>query len=111
MIHELIGITNHRVKLPGVKDEIVINPDHDDFFEANMYLNYGQLGDNLNNLVQDFKIKSQSQAKVESIEDMQRFMESYPEFKKFSGNVTKHVNIVSELKKQCDKYKLFDVSE
>ena len=41
MIHELIGITNHRVKLPGVKDEIVINPDHDDFFEANMYLNYG----------------------------------------------------------------------
>jgi len=27
MIHELIGITNHRVKLPGVKDEIVISPD------------------------------------------------------------------------------------
>jgi len=38
-------------------------------------------------------------------------MENYPEFKKFSGNVTKHVNIVSELKKQCEKYKLFDVSE
>ena len=27
MIHELIGINNHRVKLPGVKEEIVINPD------------------------------------------------------------------------------------
>jgi len=27
MIHELIGIQNHWVKLPGVKDEIVINPD------------------------------------------------------------------------------------
>jgi len=42
---------------------------------------------------------------------MQRFMENYPEFKKFSGNVTKHVNIMSELKKQCDKYHLFEVSE
>lgn len=41
MIHELIGIQNHRVKLPGVKDEIVINPDQDEFFKANMFLNYG----------------------------------------------------------------------
>ena len=48
MIHELIGIQNHWVKLPGVKEEIVINPDQDEFFKANMFLNYGQLGDNLN---------------------------------------------------------------
>lgn len=27
MIHELIGISNHRVKLASVKDEIVLSPD------------------------------------------------------------------------------------
>ena len=78
MIHELIGIQNHRLKLPGVKEEIVINPDVDEFFRENMYNNYGDLGNNLNTLVDEFKEKTKSQAKVESIEDMQRFMENYP---------------------------------
>ncbi len=94
-----------------MKEEIVINPDQDDFFRANMHLNYGDLGNNLNDLVQEFKEKSKSQAKVESIEDMQRFIENYPEFKRASGNVTKHVNIMSELKKKVDQYTLFEVSE
>lgn len=38
-------------------------------------------------------------------------MENYPEFKRTSGNVTKHVNIMSELKKYVDRQHLFDVSE
>lgn len=70
MIHELIGIQNHRVKLIKGKDEIVLSPDQDEFFKANMHLNYGDLANNLNELIQSFKEKSKSQAKVESIEDM-----------------------------------------
>jgi len=51
MIHELIGINNHRVVLPGISEEIVINPAVDQFFKDNMFLNYGDLGNNLNKLV------------------------------------------------------------
>ena len=110
MIHEIIGINNHRVKLEN-KEEIVINPDQDEFFGKNMYKNYGEMAEELNKLVNEFKEKNNSQAKVESIEDMQRFMETYPEFKKYSGNVNKHVNIMSELSRKIDKRRLLAVSE
>ena len=110
MIHELIGINNHRVKLEN-GEEVVISPDQDEFFSKNMYKNYGEMAEELNKLVDEFKSKNKSQAKVESIEDMQRFMETYPEFKKYSGNVTKHVNIMGEISKKVNAKKLFQVSE
>lgn len=110
MIHEVIGINNHRVKLDN-GEEIVINPDQDEFFGRNMYKNFGEMAEELNKLVNEFKEKNNSQAKVESIEDMQRFMETYPEFKKYSGNVTKHVNIMGELSRKIEKRRLYTVSE
>mmetsp|Transcript_29069 Transcript_29069/g.25712 ORF Transcript_29069/g.25712 Transcript_29069/m.25712 type:complete len:325 (+) Transcript_29069:466-1440(+) len=110
MIHELIGTKNHRVKLEK-GEEIVINPDQDEFYGKNMYKNYGEMSEELNLLVTEFKKKNNSQAKVGSIEEMQKFMEAYPEFKKYSGNVAKHVNIMSELSKKIEKRKLLTVSE
>lgn len=110
MIHELIGINNHRVKLE-IGEEVVISPDQDEFLGKNMYKNYGEMAEELNKLVDEFKVKNKSQAKVESIEDMQKFMEEFPEFKKYSGNVTKHVNIMGEVSKKVNLKKLFQVSE
>ncbi len=47
MIHELVGIRHHRVQLSTQKEEIVCNPEFDDFFRENMYLNYGELCNNM----------------------------------------------------------------
>ena len=33
---------------------------------------------------------------LDSIEDMQRFVENFPEFREQSGNVSKHVTLMSE---------------
>ena len=33
---------------------------------------------------------------LDSIEDMQRFVENFPEFRQQSGNVSKHVTLMSE---------------
>ena len=41
---------------------------------------------------------------------MQRFVENFPEFRRISGNVTKHVNLMSELNQIVDARKLLDVS-
>ena len=38
-------------------------------------------------------------------------MNTFPEFKKLSGTVTKHVTIVSELSRLIGLYNLFEVSE
>ena len=40
-----------------------------------------------------------------------RFIESYPEFRKLGGNVSKHVSLVGELSKLVDERKLLEVSE
>jgi len=46
-----------------------------------------------------------------SLEDMKNFVEQYPEFKKLSGNVSKHVKIVEELQRQIQRRQLLTVSE
>ena len=47
---------------------------------------------------------------INSIEDMQAFMERYPAFRSRSINVSKHVALISELARLNDKYCLFDIS-
>lgn len=62
-------------------------------------------------LMDDFQKKAQSHQKVETIADMKSFVETYPQFKKMSGTVAKHVNVVSELSSNVAKYCLMEVSE
>ncbi|KAF2490437.1 vacuolar protein sorting-associated protein 45 [Lophium mytilinum] len=117
MVHELLGIHNGRVDLKDVPEvrpelqEIVLSQDQDPFFKKNMYLNFGDLGQNAKDYVQQFASKSQGPSKLESIADMKRFIEDYPEFRKLSGNVTKHVTLVGELSRRVGEESLLDVSE
>lgn len=53
----------------------------------------------------------QDTSKVESIEDMKRFIEIYPEFTKLAGNVSKHVTLTSELDHTIKARLLLDVSQ
>src|ERR1700753_2014268 len=76
-----------------------------------MYLNFGDLGQNAKDYVEQFASKSQSNLKLESITDMKRFVEDYPEFRKLSGNVSKHVALVGELSRRVSTETLLDVSE
>lgn len=117
MVHELLGINNNRINLgnvPGIsKDlqEVVLSAEHDEFYANNMYLNFGEIGNNIKDLMEEFQVKSQSQAKVESIADMKAFIENYPQFKKMSGTVSKHVTVVGELSRLVGKHCLLEVSE
>jgi vacuolar protein sorting-associated protein 45 len=135
MVHELIGINNGRVNLSDVPDirpefkvcmrlsslqypiltaitqDIVISQDQDPFFAKNMYLNFGDLGQNAKDYVEQFASKQASGQKLDSIEDMKRFVEEFPEFRRLSGNVTKHVTLVGELSRRVGTDNLLDVSE
>lgn len=91
--------------------EIVISQDQDPFFAKNMYLNFGDLGQNAKDYVESFASKQASGQTLDSIEDMKRFVEEYPEFRRLSGNVTKHVTLVTELSRRVGTDSLLDVSE
>lgn len=117
MVHELLGISNGRVDLSDVPDvrselkEIVLSQDQDSFFKTNMYLDFGDLGGTIKEYVEQYQTKTKSNASLESIADMKRFVENYPEFRKLSGNVSKHVTLVGELSRRVGEEGLLDVSE
>ena len=117
MTHELLGIHNSRVDLsqvPGVsKDliEVVLSPLHDQFYRDNLYKNFGEIGTSIKDLMEEFQAKTKSQQKVDSIDDMKAFVENYPQFKKMSGTVSKHVTVVGELSRIVNSNNLLNISE
>ena len=46
-----------------------------------MYLNFGDIGQTIKSLMDEFQLKAKNNQKVESISDMKAFVESYPQFK------------------------------
>lgn len=116
MVHELLGLQNNRLDMSKVKDirkelrEVVLSCDSDAFFRQSMYLNFGDLGASVKHLVEAYQAKTKSNQKLESIADMQRFVENYPEFKQMSGNVSKHVAIMTELSHQVDARDLMEIA-
>lgn len=117
MVHELLGIQNGRVDLSQIPDvrpelkQVVLSQDQDPFFKQNMYLNFGDLGGNIKDYVEQFQSKTKSSSNIESIADMKKFIEEYPEFRKLSGNVSKHVTLVGELSRRVGTETLLEVSE
>lgn len=76
-----------------------------------MYLNFGDLGQSAKDYVEQYASKRQGNQEMNSIADMKRFVEEYPEFRKLSSNVTKHITLVGELSRCVGQNNLLDVSE
>ena len=104
MVHELIGMNNNRVDLTGREEvpaemqNLTLSGDSDEFYRLNMYANFGEIGEAIQKLVKNFQDKKGNMGgKLDSISDIKDFITNYPEFKKMSGTVSKHVALVTEL--------------
>lgn len=117
MLHENLTIENNRInmeKAPGTKPEmreIVMSTSADQFFEENALANFGDLGMSIKTYVEQYQQQTKNTAKIESIEEMQRFVDEYPEFRRLSGNVSKHVAVVHELSRLVETGNLLEVSQ
>lgn len=89
----------------------MLSPDQDPFFKKSMYLNLGDLGATIKQYVDEYQTKTKSNMNIETIADMKRFVEEYPEFRKLSSNVSKHVALVSELSRRVAQDHLLEISE
>ncbi|CAB0029737.1 unnamed protein product [Trichogramma brassicae] len=94
MVHELLTINNNRVDLSN-----------------NQYLNFGEIGQVIKDLMEEFQKKAKKHEKVESIADMKNFVETYPLFKKMSGTVAKHVTVVGELSNLVGTHNLLELQK
>lgn len=120
MVHELIGITNGRARIEGEDKlelrDIVLSTASDHFYASNVYANFGDLGASIAQYVQDYQSKNTtlgpaSSSRIETVADMKRFVEEYPEFRRLGGNVSKHVTLVGELSRVVERDDLLAVSE
>lgn len=46
-----------------------------------MFKNYGEIGQTIKGLMDEYQVKAKSHQKLESIGDMKNFIENYPQFK------------------------------
>ncbi|KAJ7784438.1 Sec1-like protein [Mycena metata] len=118
MVHELLGIQNGRVDLSLVPDiraelsEITLTTSTDPFFQTHFLDTFGDLGTSLKDYeAYQSRSLAQSPSSINSISDMKRFVEEYPEFRKLGGNVSKHVALVGELSRLVSRDKLLEVGE
>ena len=140
MVHELLGLNNNRVKVPGAAEankpsnplltggdvdddeeqqpkssmnleEVVLSCTQDQFFADHRFANFGDLGTAVKKLLDDYQAQTQLNERISSIEDMQNFIHRYPAFRSQSLNVSKHVALISELSRLVDICGLMDVSQ
>lgn len=117
MVHQLLTIKNNRVDLthvagiPSELKEVVLSAEQDDFYSKNSYANYGEIAITIKELIDSFQQRAKEQKKIETIADMKSFVETYPQFKKMSGTVNKHLVVISELSMQIGKKSLLELSE
>jgi len=117
MLHELLGMENNRVdmsKAPGIRTEletIVMSANQDQFLDDNLLSNFGDLGVNIKKYVEQYQKQTKNTARIESIEEMQQFVDEYPEFRRMSGNVSKHVAVVHELSRLIELNGLLEASQ
>ena len=116
MVHELLGLKENIVSLehaPNVDPDfkqIVLSQGSDDFFSQNMYKDYGKLAENARRILDTYKNKFDNGKQLKTVEDMQKFVEEFPDFRKLATNATKHVTVVGELARLIEKYKLMEIS-
>ena len=117
MVHELLGIVNGRVDLSTVPDvqkdlrEITLSSQTDPFYQEQLLSNFGDLGEALKAYVDSYQSKTATSTIIQTVADMKRFVEEYPEFRKLGGNVSKHVALVGELSRLVGRDNLLQISE
>lgn len=119
MVHELLGLNNHRVILKGAPnvakdlEEVVLSANQDEFFRQNRHKNFGELGEAIQRMLQEYQKQTaqHNTGNLNTIEDMQNFMERFPELRSKSHTVSKHVAIMGELARLVEVCSLMDVSQ
>lgn len=114
MLHELLTISQNKVYLKQVTTsdkEIPLSCTQDEFYQQFMFANFGDLAEGIHEYVSEYERQQKNNSNMESIDDMKRFLEVYPEFSKMAGNVSKHVTLTSELDNKIKLRTLLDVSE
>ena len=93
--------------------EVTLTTSTDPFFQAHHLATFGDLGTALKSYVQSYQSHSlaNNPSAIQSISDMKRFVEEYPEVRRMGGSVSKHVALADELSRIITRDNLMRVGE
>ena len=123
MIHELLCIHNNQVDMshtdytgPGSTaqkriSQLVLSSSSDQFDVNHRYSNFGDLGVAVKKLVDRYQVTHKTNAKLDSLDDMSKFMDNYTEFKQEQTEVYKHMALFTELNRIIKSRLLMACSE
>jgi vacuolar protein sorting-associated protein 45 len=113
MIHDFFVIKNGRVKVEtsNISAEYVMNFDSDTFYGEQMFNPIWSVAESVQNLVNRYQKLTLQSTNFSTISDMKKFMQDYPEYKRLSQHVNKHVTLASELMKMSEKFNLRTLSQ
>ena len=88
---------------------MVLSCEQDSFFKETMYMDFGELGEAVKNLLEQYQQQSKGNDSIQSLEDIRRFLDRYPEFRKMGASASKHVALMDEISKYIHAHKMMDV--
>jgi vacuolar protein sorting-associated protein 45 len=116
-VHELYTIFRNKLDssemggLNAETNELVFSSTVDDFLKENMYLNFGEIGDKVQEVVMEYQGKVKDSRKLDTIQEMKEFVENYPQFRKLAATTFKHLGVTSDMSKIVHEHSLLKVSE
>jgi vacuolar protein sorting-associated protein 45 len=121
MLHELLGINNNIIEIKhsnsksdkGDEDsqKLTLSDYDDKFFSKNLYNEFDEVADEIKRMVEKLNKEQENiDKKVDSVEDLKKFIEKLPEKKKESAEVTKHTNLFYELSEIMKNRKLLELA-
>lgn len=115
MIHEFVGISKNIVQLPDTKGQIILSQELDKFYREAMYLNYGDLTEKFQKYVEEYKTQTKQSSldnlKTQNLVELKQLLTKFPQYRKLSENILKHLNLLSEIDKQILNQSLWEVGE
>ena len=109
MMHEILGMKDNIVH-SSEGEGYVVSSLHDEFFRKNMYLNFGDVGMAVKNLVDTVSADHKNVRAFDSIDDIAEFVERLPDATQQQGITAKHVSIMSSLSREVEERSLMTVS-
>lgn len=135
MVHEVLGLVKNRVDMSAAsssssssttssssegagdkkkKDElreVVLSCEQDTFFKDTMYMDFGELGEAVKSLLEQYQQQSKGNESIQSLEDIRNFLDRYPEFRKMGASASKHVSLMDEISKYIHAHKMMEVGK
>ena len=108
LIHEMLGMHNNIVTQKTTS--IVLDERTDEFFAENLFSNYADLGDAMNQLTEGVKAQHTNVGDIKDIEGLKKFIQSYPLYQEKQALAAKHAGILADVSDVVKRENLLEIA-